>query len=285
MPAKPDTIYKIASVSKQFIATGVMLLVQEEKIGVDDPISRYLAGTPPTWEAITIRHLLTHTSGLVREAPEADPHKPRTDAEVIASAYPVPLQFQPGDKFQYSNVGYFALAEVIRKVSGEPWTDYLDKKVFKPSGMNSTYPTNTKVTLPNRAQGYVDNNKLREAGEWLALRPSGAFLSTVLDMATWDAMLYTDKILTEATRHQMWTPVKLNNGTTYPYGFGWQLEPLNGRRTVYHSGGGPGARTKFVRFLDDRLSIIVLINLDDVDVDSLVEGIAALYLPKPSTNL
>lgn len=146
--------------------------------------------------------------------------------------------------------------------------------------MNATYPTNTKVALPNHAQGYVDNDKLREAGEWLALRPSGAFLSTVLDMARWDAMLYTDKILTEATRHQMWTPVKLNNGTTYPYGFGWKLEPLSGRRTVYHSGGGPGARTKFVRFLDDKLSIIVLINLDDVDVDSLVEAIAALYLTK-----
>lgn len=280
MPSNPDTIYKIASVSKQFIATGIMLLVQEGKIGVDDPINKYLEGTPATWKAITIRHLLTHTSGLVREPPGYDPHKMRTDAEVIKSAYPLPLQFQPGEKFQYSNVGYFALGEVTRKVSGEPWTDYLDKKVFKPSGMNATYPTNTKVALPNRAQGYVDNDKLREAGEWLALRPSGAFLSTVLDMAKWDAMLYTDKILSEATRHQMWTPVKLNNGTTYPYGFGWQLEPLSGRRTVYHSGGGPGARTKFVRFPDDKLSIIVLINLDDVDVDSLVEGIAALYLTK-----
>lgn len=128
MPSQPDTIYKIASVSKQFIATGVMLLVQEGKIGVDDPISRYLDGAPQTWKAITIRHLLTHTSGLVREPPGYDPHKIRTDAEVIKSAYPLPLQFQPGEKFQYSNVGYFALGEVTRKVSGEPWTDYLDKK-------------------------------------------------------------------------------------------------------------------------------------------------------------
>ena len=284
MPANADTIYKIASVSKQFIATGIMLLVQEGKIRVDDPVSRYLEGTPDTWKGITIRHLLTHTSGLVREPPGYDPHKIRTDAEVIKSAYPVPLQFPPGDKYQYSNVGYFALAEIIRKSSGQPWSEYLQEKVFSPSGMNATYPTNTKVSLPNRAQGYVDNNKLREAGEWLALRPSGAFLSTVLDMAKWDAMLYTEQILTDATRREMWAPVKLNNGTTYPYGFGWQLEPLSGRRTVYHSGGGPGARTKYVRFLDDRLSIIVLINLDDVDVDSIVEGIANFYLPKAAAK-
>ena len=284
IPATPETVYKIASVSKQFIATGIMLLVQESKLGLDDPISRYLEGTPATWKAITIRHLLTHTSGIVREAPGFHPSKIQSDAEVIKTAYPVPLRFAPGEKYEYSNVGYFALAEVIRKVSGQPWTEYLQERVFKPSGMNTTYPTNTKVALPNRAQGYVDNNKLREADEWLALRPSGAFLSTVLDMAKWDAMLYTDKILSESSRRQMWTPVKLNNGTSYPHGFGWQLDSLNGRRAVHHGGGGPGARTKFARFVDERLTIIVLMNIDDVDVDSIVHGIAVQYLPASSPS-
>lgn len=279
-PATPDTIFKIASVSKQFIATGIMLLVQEGRLRVDDPIGKYLEGTPASWTPITIRHLLTHTSGLVREAPGYDPSKTQSDADVIRSAYRVPLRFVSGEKYEYSNVGYFALGEIIRRVSGQPWTEYLDVKVFKPSGMTATYPTNTKATLPNRAQGYVDNDRLREAGEWLALRPSGAFLSTVLDMAKWDAVLYTNRILTEDSRRQMWTPVTLNDGRTYPYGFGWQLEPLNGRRTVHHSGGGPGARTKFARFVDDRLSIVVLINLDDVDVDAIVDAVARAYLPK-----
>jgi CubicO group peptidase (beta-lactamase class C family) len=284
-PAKPDTIFKIASISKQFIATGIMLLVQEGRLRLDDPVSKYLEGTPASWKPITIRHLLTHTAGLVREPPGFDPSKIRSDADVIRSAYGVPLRFAPGDKYEYSNVGYFALGEIIRRVSGQPWTEYLDVKVFKPSGMTATYPTNTKATLPNRAQGYVDNNRLREAGEWLALRPSGAFLSTVLDMAKWDAMLYTDRILTADSRRQMWTPATLTDGSTYPYGFGWQLEPLHGRRTVHHSGGGPGARTKFARFVDDRLSIVVLINLDDVDVDAIVDAVARVYLPKtPSTS-
>ena len=275
----PETVLKVASVSKQFIASGIMLLVQDGQLGLDDPISKYLEGTPATWKQITIRHLLTHTSGIVREAPGFDPRKTQSDADVIKTAYPLSLRFAPGEKFEYCNVGYFALGEVIRRVSGQPWTDYLNERIFKPSGMTSTYPTNTRVLLPNRAQGYVDNDKLREAGEWLALRPSGAFLSTVLDMAKWDAMLYTDKILSESTRRQMWTALKLNDGRTYPYGFGWDLAPLNGRKAVHHGGGGPGARAKFARFLDDRLTIIVLMNLDDVDVESIVHGLAALYLP------
>ena len=146
--------------------------------------------------------------------------------------------------------------------------------------MISTFPTNTTVKIANRAIGYVDNDNLRRAPEWTALRPSGAFLSTVLDMAKWDAMLYTDTILTEATRREMWTPVRLNDGTTSGYGYGWQLTTNRGRTKVYHGGGGPGARASFTRFLEDRLSIIVLINMDDVDVDTIVQGLAALYLPK-----
>ena len=283
--ATPETVYRIASVSKQFIATGIMLLAQEGRLNVDDPISKYLEGTPQTWKAITIRHLLTHTSGLVREPPGFSSRKIQRDADVIKSGYDVPLQFPPGTKHQYSNLGYFALAEIMRKVSGQSWTDYLSQKVFKPSGMNNTYPTNTKENVQNRAAAYIDNEKLQEVDDnWPALRPSGAFLSTVLDMAKWDAMLYTDQVLTASSREQMWAPAKLNDGKTYPYGFGWELGSIKGQRLVYHGGGGPGIRTKFARFVDQRLSIIVLINLDDVDVDSIVYGIAAIYLPVSSSS-
>ncbi|HKE55317.1 MAG TPA: serine hydrolase domain-containing protein [Pyrinomonadaceae bacterium] len=277
--AKPETVYKLCSVSKQFIATGIMLLVQEGRLGLDDPISSYLEETPATWKAITIRQLLTHTSGIVREAPGFDPFKIQSDAEVVKSAYSLPLRFAPGEKWEYCNTGYFALAEIIRKVSGRTWSEYLSEKVFKPSGMNATFPTNTKESLPNRSLGYSENDKLRKADDWPALRPSGAFLSTVLDMARWDAMLYTAKILSDSSRRQMWSPVKLNNGTSYPYGFGWQLGEFRGRKLVHHSGGMPGFRAKFARFIDDRLTIILLMNLDDADVDSILNGIAAFYLP------
>jgi D-alanyl-D-alanine carboxypeptidase len=279
IPATPDTVYKIASVSKQFIATGIMLLVQDGPLGVDEPISKYLDGTPPTWSAITIRHLLTHTSGIVRESPGFDPTKILSDAEVVKRAYATPLGFAPGEKYEYGNVGYFALAEIIRKVSGRPWTGFLNERVFKPSGMNTTFPTNTKERIPNRARGYSDNDKLADADDWPALRPSGAFLSTVLDLAKWDAVLYTDTVLIESTRRQMWTPVTLNNGTTSPYGFGWELQSPPGRRLVHHSGGMPGFRAMFARYMTDRITIIALMNLDDVDREAIVHGIAELHLP------
>lgn len=278
-PATSETVYRIASVSKQFIATGILLLVQDGKLTVDDRISKYLEDAPAAWSSITIRHALAHTAGLVREAPGYDWSKIQPDAAVLKSAYAAPLHFAPGEKYQYSNVGYFALAEIIRIVSSRPWAEFIDERVFRPSGMSTTYPTNTKASLPTRSASYIDNDNPREVQEWVALRPSGAFLSTVLDMAKWDAVLYTDKILTDATRRQMWTAVQLNDGTTYPYGFGWELGSFRGRKLVHHGGGGPGIRTKFARFVDERLSIVILINLDDVDIDTILYGIASHYVP------
>ena len=222
---------------------------------------------------------MTHTSGLVREAPGFDPFKIQSDAAVIKTAYPLPLRFAPGEKWEYSNTGYFALAEIIRTVSGREWSEYLSEKVFRPAGMKTTYPTNTKVSVPNRALGYSDNDKLRDASDWPALRPSGAFLSTVLDLAKWDAALYTDDILSASTRAQMWTPVTLNDGSSYPYGFGWMFANVRGHKLVHHPGGMPGFRSDIARFVDEGLTLIVLMNLDDVDVDAIVRGLAAIHLP------
>lgn len=280
-PATPETVYKIGSVSKQFIATGIMLLVQEGQLGLDDPISKYLDGTPATWDGITIRHLLTHTSGLVREAPGWDPFKIQSDADVIRTAYPLPLRFTPGEKWEYGNLGYFALAEVIRTVAGQPWSEYLSEKVFRPSGMNSTRTTNTTERVPNLALGYTDNDELEDADDWPAVRPSGAFLSTVLDLAKWDAMLYTDDILTDSSRRQMWTPVTLNDGSSYPYGFGWYFGEVRDRRLVHHGGSLLGFRAGFGRVVDDRVTVVVLMNLDDVDWYTILRGVARLYLPPP----
>ncbi len=217
VPARPDTVYKIGSVSKQFIASGIMLLVQDGKISLDDNISKFLDGTPETWKPITIRHLLTHTSGIVREAPGFDPLKIQNDADVIKTAYSLPLRFTPGEKYEYCNVGYFTLAEIINKVSGKPWPDFLRERVFAPLGMNATRTTNMTDLVANRANGYVwRNDKLQNASIYFALRPSGALLSTVLDLAKWQAALESGKLLKQSTLDQMWTPVKLNNGSTLP---------------------------------------------------------------------
>jgi len=254
--------------------------MQEGKISLDDKISKFLDGTPDTWKDITIRHLLTHTSGIVREAPGFDPLKIQNDADVIKTAYPLPLRFSPGEKYEYCNVGYFSLAEIIRKVSGKPWSDFLNERIFAPLEMNATRTTTITDLVPHRANGYLwRNGKFENAEIYFALRPSGAFLSTVLDLARWDASLYTDRFLKQATRDQMWTPLKLNNGTSFPYGFGWQLEPLGGHRQVSHGGSLPGFRAGLARFVDDKLTVVVLTNGDNANPATIAQGVADLFIP------
>jgi CubicO group peptidase (beta-lactamase class C family) len=157
-------VYKIASISKQFLAAGIMLLVEEGKIGLDDKVSKYLDGTPETWREITIQHLLTHRSGLDDDPPGYDPFKVQADADVIKSAYPMKVLFSPGEGWSYSNVDYFALAEIIHKVSGKPWSEFLTENIFAQAGMLSTRTTTTTDIVPERASGYNWNKGRLENG-------------------------------------------------------------------------------------------------------------------------
>jgi CubicO group peptidase (beta-lactamase class C family) len=279
IPVTPETVFKIGSVSKQFIASGIMLLVQEGRIGIDDPVSKHLDGTPPAWQPITIRHLLTHTAGLVRESPAFNPERTDSDTDLLEAVYPLPLRFAPGAKWEYSNTGYYALAQIITNVSGNAWPQFLRDRVFAPAGMQSTAPTNVAPMLPNRALGYTGNdNQGGVAPDWVALRPSGAFLSTALDLAKWDATLYTTTILGESTRRDMWAPVALSDGTSAPYGFGWHVETWKEfGRSVWHGGGLPGFSAYSVRYLDDKLSVVVLTNGDDADPGGIAVGVARLH--------
>jgi CubicO group peptidase (beta-lactamase class C family) len=278
--ATADSVYKIGSVSKQFLATGIMLLYDEGKLSLDDKISKYLEGTPETWKDITLRHLLTHTSGIVREAPGFDPFKVQADADVIKTAYNQPLRFAPGEKWEYCNVGYFSLAEIIHKVSGKPWAEFMTERFFAPLGMTATRTTTETDIVMNRADGYVwKDNKFSNAQSFFALRPSGAFLSSVVDLAKWEAALYASKPLKPATFELMWTPVKLNDGKTHPYGFGWELDAVQNHKRVHHGGSLPGFRSQYARFVNDKITVIVLTNLDGGNPAAIAVGVAGFYIP------
>jgi len=283
IPAQPNTVFKIGSTSKQFLAAGVMILVQDGKIAVDEKLGKYLDGIPERWNAITIRHLLTHTSGLAREGPGFDSYKIQPDIDVIKSAYPVALHAKPGDQYEYSNLGYFALAEVIHRVSGKSWDEFLRERVFKPLGMNSTRITTVAEIVKDRASGYIWSDDIPNAENWLAVRPSGAFLSTASDMAKWEIALQSDRILTPESKKQMWTPVKLNNGSEYPYGFGWEVDhfpngvPPTDVPMIRHEGSIPGFRAVYWRLPDRKITVIVLSNLQSAALDKLTAGIALRY--------
>ena len=287
VPANSETVYKIGSLSKQFLAAGVMLLVQDGKVSVDDKVNQHLPGIPSTWKDITLRHLLTHTSGLVREGPSFDPYKVQPVIDVITSAYALPLLFKPGEKYTYSNLGYYLLAEVIQRVSAKPWDVFLHERIFAPLGMTSTRVTTVADIVSNRADGYIwSEDKFTNAENWPAVRPSGAFLSTVLDIAKWETALQTDRILTASTRAQMWTPLVLSNGDKYPYGFGWELDDfppggyVTGVPSIRHEGTIPGFRAAFTRLPKQGLAIVVLSNLDRAALDSIIAGIAVRFAPE-----
>ncbi|MGC4071201.1 MAG: serine hydrolase [Nibricoccus sp.] len=278
--ATPETVYQIGSISKQFIAAGVLRLVEENKVGLDDSIRKYIEDAPETWQVITLRHLLTHTSGLVRETPDLQ-LKAQSVIDAIRSSYSKPLAFAPGEKWQYSNLGYFALAEVINRAAQKPWPQYLQEKIFAPLGMNATRTTTVEELVPHRAGGYhwMDSNRYQNAQVVSGVRPSGAFLSSVVDLAKWDAALCSDNVFSPEQRALMWTPVKLNDGSEKPYGFGWEIGKAGGHRQVKHAGTMIGFRAQLVRFPDDRLTIVVLTNATQALPEKIAQGVAAFYLP------
>jgi D-alanyl-D-alanine carboxypeptidase len=278
--ATPETVYQIGSVSKQFIAAGIVRLSVEGKVGLDDPVRKYLGDAPEAWQAITVRHLLTHTSGLVRETPGLQ-LKAQSEIDAIRAGYSAPLVFAPGEKWQYSNLGYFVLAEIISRASQIPWPQYLQERIFGPLGMSATRTTTVEELIPHRASGYHwrDDNQYRNAPIVPGVRPSGAFLSSVLDLARWDAALYSDELFAPPQRELMWTPVKLNGGAEKPYGFGWEVGKVGSHRQVKHAGTMLGFRSQLLRFPDDRLTIVVLTNATQATPEKIALGVATRYLP------
>jgi D-alanyl-D-alanine carboxypeptidase len=197
---------------------------------------------------------------------------------VVRAVYSQPLQFSPGSRFAYSNINYYCVAEIIQKASGMPWPDFIASRIFAPVGLTSTRTTTATDIVPHRASGYeTSGGKVKNADIWIALRPSGAFLSTVLDLAKWDNALDSGKILTAATRDQMWTPVRLTDGTAHGYGFGWFVDEINGHRRVHHSGGVPGFVCEMEVFPDDRLTVIIMANIGNRDLEDMAVHVAAHY--------
>jgi len=276
--ARADTVYKIGSVSKQFIATAVMRLVRDRRLQLDDPIRKYFDDLPAAWQLITIRQLLSHTAGLPRESPVFDGMKRVSDIEIIRGAYPLPLLSRPGDRYAYSNVGYYVLSELIARVTGKPWADYITDVVFRPAGLAPIFTTSAGG-VRGRARGYSGNDNSDIAAEWIALRPSGAFMTTISQLAKWDAVLRTDRVLTAAEQQLMTTGVVLNDGSIAPYGFGWHVERFNGQRYIWHGGGLPGFSSQFARFPDAGITVIALTNGDDADIGSLTANLAGMHLP------
>lgn len=285
VPVNSETVIRLGSVSKQFITTAIMKLMEEGKLDIKDGVHKYFPDAPETWRPITIKNLMTHTSGLQREPPAYDNFKIQPDIDVIRSAYNLPLVFKTGEKFQYCNTGYFMLAEIIKQVSGMPWQDYIRRELFIPAGMKNSYLTDFYQIIPNRASGYMHrNDTLINATSMFAIRPSGAFLSTSTDMLLWDKVLREKNIILKKESWELlWQPfIKTSDNpelNSY-YGFGWNIDERNGHKVIWHDGANNGFRSLYARFVNDDLSIIIMTNTEEANPFPLVGALSEYYFRK-----
>jgi CubicO group peptidase (beta-lactamase class C family) len=289
VPAKPETVYQSGSVGKQFTATAVMMLVEEGTLALDDRISKYLDDTPEAWKDITVRHLLTHTSGIKTYGPrDLNFRQDYTEGELVKKAASFPLDFTPGEKWRYSNTGYVLLGVIIRKASGEFYGDLLRKRIFMPLGMETTRIINEEDIVPNRAAGYRLLRGQLKNQEWVSpslnTTADGSLYLTILDLAKWDAGLYTEKLLKRASLEQMWTPVKTTDGKSHDYGFGWGVREVRGHKVQEHGGAWQGFVSAIVRYPNDKLTVIVLTNLAGANPRKIVQGVVGHYLPELATG-
>lgn len=279
----PQTVFQSGSIGKQFTAMAVMTLIEEKKLALDDPISKYL-DVSESWSAIRVRHLLTHTSGLGDYPENFSLQQDYTEDDLLNMIKAQPLGFAPGEKWSYSNLGYVTLGILIHKVSEQFWGDYLHKEVFEPLGMKHTRAISEVDIIPNRAAGYIIKDGVLKNQSWVS--PSvnntadGSLYFTVEDLTKWDEALETHKLISGASYEQMWAPVRLNDGTTAPYGFGWRIAKTDsGHSLLEHGGAWQGFASYIARYPDDRLSVAVLCNRAGASASYIAKRIAGFYVP------
>ncbi|HEY7800238.1 MAG TPA: serine hydrolase [Hyphomonadaceae bacterium] len=282
--AKPETIFRLGSITKQFTAASIMQLVQQGKLKVEDPVSKYYTAAPAAWSGITVRHLLNHRSGIPSYTGlpgfmTTMATTPRTPEQIVELTRDKPLEFEPGSKYAYNNTGYVLLGHIIEKVSGQTYAEYLDTHIFKPLGMkNSGYDVSAKV-LPNRAAGYDATNNVWANAQYLSMtlpHAAGALYSTVDDLLVWEEAFFSDKIVSKASREAMTT----DNGNNYGYGLGFG--DIGGHRSIAHGGGIHGFSTYMTRFPADGVTIIVLSNLQSAPTSAIGNELARLIFGIPA---
>jgi CubicO group peptidase (beta-lactamase class C family) len=287
VPVKPETVFQSGSVGKQFTATAVMMLVEDGNIRLDDSITNYFKDAPVAWRQVTIRELLSHTAGFTDYPEKFDFRKDYTEADLLKIVEGIPLAFPPGTNYSYANLGYLTLGILIHQVTGMFYGDFLQERIFQPLGMTTTRIMSEADIVPNRASGYrLAKGELKNQ-EWVSptlnTTADGALYFSILDLAKWDAALYTEKLLHRSSFEQMWTPAKLLNGKPNPghYGFGWRIAGKNGHRVLDHGGAWQGFEVHTSRYVDDKLTVVVLTNLADADPGKIADQVANMYLSAP----
>jgi CubicO group peptidase (beta-lactamase class C family) len=279
------TNYRLASVTKQFTAMCIMILADRGRLSLEDRITRFFPDYPAYGKDVTVRQLLTHTSGLRAYEEMIPPGRTAQlrDADVLdllkqqTSTY-----FLPGMEYRYSNTGYAHLALIVEKAAGMKFAAFLKKNIFGPLKMHDSVAFEDGIsTVRNRAFGYTkkaDAYERTDQSLTSAILGDGGIYSSVDDLFLWDQALYTTRLVSADTLNQAWTPSILASGKQSTYGFGWELGERDGMKTVRHSGGTIGFRTQILRIPEKKFTVIVLANRSEAKPEELANAIADLYL-------
>lgn len=280
----PETVFQSGSVGKQFTSAAVMVLVEDGKIALSDSITKYFPNAPASWRGITVRHLLTHTSGIPDYTTDAmDYRRDYTEDDLAQMAFGLTPEFPPGSRWNYSNTGYVLLGIIIHKASGEFYGDVLRDRIFAPLQMRSARIISEADIVPNRAAGYSLVKGELKNQEWVAPKlnttADGSLYLSLQDYIAWDRGLRAGKILKPESWAAINTPVTLTSGNRYPYGFGWSIDTVAGQLRIHHGGAWQGFQTYISRYLGDGLTIVALANLGGSQPVAIVDGIAAILDP------
>ena len=267
VPVRPEMVFRVGSATKQFTSACILKLVEQGRVRLDDPISKYFADYPAPAAGVTIQQLLTHTSGIksATEMPAWFPHM-REDwsvEQVIGVFRNEPLEFAPGTRWHYTNSGYILLGAILEEVTGRPYADVVADWIFRPLGMKDTRYDHEASIIPGRAQGYRQTPDGVINAPYLSMTQpfsAGGLVSTVDDLARWQSALDRGEILSPESRRRMWTPVVLPDGRPTRYGYGWIVGSYEGHAVVEHGGTVNGFATANMRLPDDRIYVAVLSN-------------------------
>jgi len=290
VPVKPETVFQSGSVGKQFVSAVIMMLAEEGRVSLDDSITKYFPGAPAAWQPILVKNLLSHTSGLSEyETPERtkrggpfDMRMDYTEDELLKKAEALPIENAPGEKWNYRNTNYMLLGILIHRVTGIPYAEFLQQRIFGPLGMTSTRLISEADIIPNRAAGYELHGTELKNQEWVSptfnSTADGTLYFDIPDLAKWDAALYGTRLLKQSSLDRMWTPYPLNDGQPNPdgYGFGWEIRTFQGHKLIEHGGAWQGFTCAISRYPDDALTVVVLTNLDAARPGMIAHVVAGL---------
>ena len=285
VPASDSTIYQSGSMGKQFTAAAVVALAEQGRFKLDDRISRWFPEGAGVWDSITIRHLLTHTGGVAEYTDSTfDYRKDYTEDELARFAASRPLDFSPGDRWSYSNTGYVLLGVLLHRVTGRFYGDLLQELIFKPLGMQATRIISEADIVPNRAAGYQLVREQIQNQDWVApslnTTADGSLYFTVADLARWAVALNHRRIPSPGGLDSAWSPVRLNDGGSFPYGFGWDLDDQRGHPRIGHTGSWQGFKTAIYRYPEFDLTVVMLANLAQAQPGAVAQGIAGIIQPE-----